>query len=43
MSGYAEPPQRAAAGEYGMHFLAKPFASSELLAVVHAAFPSLKF
>ena len=42
MSGYAEPPQRAAAGEYGMHFLAKPFASSELLAVVHAAFPSLK-
>ncbi|TFU03743.1 PAS domain-containing sensor histidine kinase [Polymorphobacter arshaanensis] len=43
MSGYAEPPQRAAAGEYGMHFLAKPFASSELLAVVHQAFPSLKF
>jgi two-component system cell cycle sensor histidine kinase/response regulator CckA len=42
MSGYAEPPQRAAAGEYGMHFLAKPFTSSELLAVVHAAFPSLK-
>ena len=38
MSGYAEPPQRAAAGEHGMLFLAKPFASTELSAVVRAAF-----
>jgi len=41
MSGYAEPPQRAAAGARGMHFIAKPFASTELLAVVRAAFVSL--
>lgn len=41
MSGYAEPPQRAAAGRHGMHFLAKPFATSELMNIVRAAtFPS---
>jgi len=37
MSGYAEPPQRAAAGQNGMHFLAKPFSTSALVAIVRRA------